>query len=136
MNWKKPSVAQTDSAAQGGNCMSKGKRNREKRKEENDLLMLMAKRNNLQKLVNEECRKKLLELDEEFSADYEAAILWQLHEMFGFGQSRLIRFYKAFATMHEQLRKHYEISQDEQGWLYRQKLLGIGVDVDELRKEQ
>ena len=116
--------------------MSKGARNRADRKARQEQLQAFAKRNELEKMIAVECRKKLLELDEEFSADYEAAILWQLHEMFGFGQSRLIRFYKAFTAMHEQLRKHYEISQDEQGWLYRQKLKAIGVDVDELRKEQ
>lgn len=96
---------------------------------------MLAKRNNLQKLIAEECRKQLLKLDEKFSADYEAAVLWQLHEMFGFGQGRLIRFYKAFSTMYEELRKRYELSQDDQGWFYRQRLKEIGVDIDELRKE-
>ena len=115
--------------------MSKGARNRQKRKEENEQLMLLAQKNNLHKLIDVECRKQLLKLDEQFSADYEAAFLWLLHDMFGFGASRLIRFYRGFIPMHEKLRKHYEISENDQGWLYRTKLKEIGVDIEELRKE-
>lgn len=77
----------------------------------------------------------MLELDEQFSADWEAVILWQLHEIFGFGKGRLERFYRSMTKSHEELRKHYEISENDQGWLYREKLKGIDVDIEALRRE-
>lgn len=115
--------------------MSKGNRNRERRKEEKKQLEAYAKRNNLQKMVDAECRKKLLELDEEFSADWEAAILWDIHEITGYGKIRLERLYRRMYQSHKELREHYEISENDEGWLYREKLKEIGVDIEALRKE-
>lgn len=61
--------------------------------------------------------------------DIDAAILWVLHERFGFGRKRLREFYDAFSAEHNALAEWYDMPH-ETPYICRQRLLKIGVDVD------
>jgi len=87
------------------------------------------------KAMDAEIRKRVLEVDEEWSIDADAVVLWTLHVCFGFGQKRLRRFWEACLKEHKRLREYYELPPEDSGWLYRRKLQEIGVDVKGWYKE-
>lgn len=84
--------------------------------------------------MHDEIVKQILEHDEKCDIDYCSAMLWVLHAEFGFGKKRLIRFWKAFDALHRELREYYQLGADADGWICRQKLTDIDVDVEELYK--
>lgn len=91
-----------------------------------------------QKALDAEICKMVVELNNEFNIDIDAAILWTLHEYLGLGPKRLRGFWEAFKSTRADMIKHYEMP-DDFAWLCRQKLKDIGVDVkawnDELTQE-
>ena len=76
--------------------------------------------------------QQILERDEEYSLDIDTMILWTLHAHYGWGKTRLEKFYECLMNEHTRMREFYQI-QD----LYpeRAKLKAVGVDVEELNRK-
>lgn len=77
--------------------------------------------------LDNEILKALREKDRKFSADLDALILWVLHAVFGFGVTRLRRFWDLFIREHRELRERFG---EDAPWKCHIELLKIGVDVD------
>ena len=75
-----------------------------------------------------EIARQVHELDEKFSAEICAMLLWALHEEFGFGADRLRRVWDCVAVHRAELLKHYE-------FILLYKLRQIGVDVEKWTAE-
>lgn len=86
--------------------------------------------------MNQEITRQILEQDAAFSMDNDSSILWMLHVHFGFGPKRLKKAWKLFYSEHKKLVSHYELNPEDGGWLCRQELKKIGVDVEEWYKEE
>lgn len=89
-----------------------------------------------QKVLDEEINRQILENDLQFSIDNDSAILEMLHVHFGFGKKRLRKAWKLFYAEHKKLREYYQMEPEDGGWLCRQRLLKIGVDVEAWYKEE
>lgn len=80
-----------------------------------------------------EIDRQILERDAAYSLDIDAMVLWSLHVLFGFGKSRLERFYRGMMEEHLRMRKFYEM---DDTYPERLKLKEqCGVDVEALNKE-
>ena len=64
-----------------------------------------------------------------------AAILWALHECFGYGEERLKKFWNCYFKIHEEVTKEYQLDDNETGTIYIDRLRRIGVDIDKWIKE-
>lgn len=89
--------------------------------------------------IKAEAKKTLLEYDRKYKADFDAAILWALHENCNFGAARLKSFWLAFNGLHEKLRKQiqerYGLPEEDSIWYCKQQLREIGLDVDEMEEK-
>ena len=88
---------------------------------------------NVQKAIQEEAhRVNLLEAKKQ-AEDIDAIILMTLHEIFGFGKTRLLRFAKGLA----ELQKYYEDRYEDCDIFAMKMYLKdyVGIDVTELQKE-
>lgn len=113
--------------------MGKGARQRAKRKEEQDDFRLTRPQ---KKAMNKEINAQILEKDKGYYLDMDAAVLWMLHIGFGYGVKKLRRAFVLFAKLHAELRKHYELDDDDNGiWLCRKQLMDYGVDLEAWEKE-
>ena len=83
------------------------------------------------KALDEEIKKRVLEVDDEWSIYADATVLWTLHVCFGFGKKRLLRFWETCFKEHKRLREYYELPAEDSGWLYLRKLKDIGVNLEE-----
>lgn len=88
-----------------------------------------------QKAMDEEINRQYFELDRKYTRDNDAAILWALHECFGFGEKRLRQFWEFFFKEQARLREHYQTG-DNEGNLCKCKLKEIGVDIDKWHDER
>ena len=86
--------------------------------------------------MNKEIYRQIAEDEKRFSLDYDSTVLWTLHICFGFGKKRLRKFWETFFSERERLRDIYEMGPSDSGWLCRNKLKDIGVDVEEWYKER
>lgn len=87
----------------------------------------------VQKAIQEEAhRVNLLEANKQ-AEDIDALILMTLHEIFGFGKTRLLRFAKGLA----ELQKYYEGRYEDCDLFTMKSHLRdyVGIDVAELQKE-
>lgn len=80
-----------------------------------------------ERALDQEIKKQIVENDRAFDMDKESSILWMLHTQFGFGPKRLKLAWKLFYAETLKLREHYLMDQEDDGWLARQKLKGMGV---------
>lgn len=63
----------------------------------------------------------------------EAIILWQLHEQYGFGKERLLKFFNATAPMINGMLEYYNYQSDEDAiWVCKHKLKEIGINIDDM----
>lgn len=87
----------------------------------------------VQQAIQEEAhRVNLLEAQKQ-AEDIDALILMTLHEIFGFGKTRLLRFAKGFAELHKYYEDRYE---DCDIFAMKAHLRDyVGIDVTELQKE-
>lgn len=114
--------------------MSKGSRNRKYRSEQPKPKWKPNAKE--EKLMNDAIREQILEMETQFSDDHDAAMLWAIHLETGYGKKRLKRVHKRFYKLHKQLIEHYESSKmDDIGFVCRNNLLTIGVDVAAWNKE-
>lgn len=85
--------------------------------------------------INQEVRKQYAEVTKQWDSDYEAMMLWILHECYGFGKKRLLEFRKVFMQEAKNLRDFYEMPEDP-AYPAKAKLKEIGIDVDRLLEEE
>ena len=84
--------------------------------------------------VADEARRQLNKLMPMVVQNVEAIILWQLHEEYGFGKRRLMRFFDATAPMMEGMLSYYNFKTDEDAiWLCKHNLKELGIDLDALK---
>lgn len=86
------------------------------------------------KAMELEINRQLAESDRKHTNDFDAMVLYVLHQHLGFGKKRLRRFYEAFSVEHNKLIEHYEMP-DSGAWLADMKLKEIGVDVAAWNRE-
>lgn len=92
----------------------------------NQILLDAKKRSHA--VIDAELNQQILDADARYAADMDAAVLWTLHELFGFGYGRLRKFWETHIDYHMELRKIYG---DGCGpFKCRMDLKRIGVDVD------
>ena len=75
--------------------MGKGKRIRQKHKQQEKPIPPPSRRE--KKAMLKEINAQILESDRQYYLDMNAAVLWALHEAFGFGKARLRRFFDSFS---------------------------------------
>lgn len=80
-----------------------------------------------QKAVMHEINQQILARDKEYQLDIDTMVLWTLHQCYGWGATRLKKFYVAMMKEHLRMREFYEMDD-----LYpeRHKLKEKGVDVE------
>lgn len=87
------------------------------------------------KAMNLEIQRQLAEYDLKHELEIEALILWTLHDQFGFGPTRLKRFYDRFNSAVKALVSRYELEDTDDIWLCTHKLKEIGVDLENWSKK-
>lgn len=89
------------------------------------------------RIMDDEIKKQILIADRKFCVESDANVLWTLHNDFGFGKDRLLKFWRIVSSNHDELRERYDFHSDEEmGWLYVKLLKdSTGIDVSELYKE-
>mgnify|MGYP001030182408 CR=1 FL=1 len=90
---------------------------------------------NEQRALDQEINRQIIENDRRFDMDKESSILWMLHVHFGFGPKRLKKAWELFYSETVKLREYYQMEQEDDGWLARQKLKEIGCDIEQWFKD-
>ena len=88
-----------------------------------------------QKALDAEVSRTLLERHAEFTDDVDYMIMRILHNEFGFGLTRLKRFYEAFVANNDALVKHYEM-EDAGAYIARKEMNAIGCNIEEWNRER
>ena len=89
-----------------------------------------------QRALDQEINRQIVEHDRCFDMDKESSILWMLHTQFGFGPKRLKKAWELFYSETRKLREYYQMDQEDEGWLAREKLKGVGCDIESWYKEE
>lgn len=87
------------------------------------------------KAMNLEINKQIIENETNFAIENDAAILWTLHEVFGFGKKRLRRFWDAMNKNNEITINEFE-DPDSKGSGFKEKLCLIKVDVEDWHRRK
>lgn len=89
------------------------------------------------KALEIEVRKMVASELEKAWTEVDAIILWQLHanKRTRFGKGRLRSFYDDFVPEVDALIDRYQMNDSDDVWLCTRKLKGIGVDLEEWRKQ-
>ena len=83
-------------------------------------------------------RIEVLKANQQFAEDFDACVLYALHEIFGFGPVRLRRFFHRYRELREEVMERYRFADgnaDFTWWAVRE-LRKIGVDVTNLKEEE
>ena len=88
-----------------------------------------------QKAMEEKANQLLAARHREFADDVDYMILHILHQHFGFGPTRLRRFYEAFIIDNKALIKRYEMS-DAGTYIARKEMNAIGCNVEQWNNER
>jgi hypothetical protein len=88
-----------------------------------------------QRAVDAEINRQMLERHRKFSDDVDYMILKILHDHFGFGPSRLRRFYDRFIEDNATLEKHYDMP-DAGVYLAREEMNALGCNVEQWNRER
>jgi hypothetical protein len=88
-----------------------------------------------QKAMDEEINRQLIERHREFTDDFDYMVMKILHDHFGFGFTRLERFYDVFNKENETLIKHYEIP-DAGVYVARKEMNALGVNIEKWNSER
>lgn len=93
--------------------------------------------NEIKKRVEIEMKTLQKELDTKYWTDLDAMILWTVRVVFGAGEKRLKCFWETFDLEHKKMMEYYEISSshEDYGWVCRERLKRIGVDIVKWEKE-
>lgn len=88
---------------------------------------------NQSRIIEEEIDRQIAQNMDKLSKNILSIVLWELHEVEGFGKKRLLRFHENFVPALKELQEFYDMKTDaETEWLCKKKLKEIGVDVEEL----
>lgn len=88
---------------------------------------------NQSRIIEEEIDRQIAQNIDKLSKNILSIVLWELHEVEGFGKKRLLRFHENFVPALKELQEFYDMKTDsETEWLCKKKLKEIGVDVEEL----
>lgn len=87
--------------------------------------------------MNEEIKKQILENDRKYSMEQDAIVLWSAY-VCNFGKKRKLKeFWKTIRKESERLRERYELSADDNAWLYVHLLKEhLGIDLEEWYREE
>lgn len=89
------------------------------------------------KAMEKEILRQLAEDNRKNVIEVDAMILWQLHEVFGFGPERLKKFFDAFVPGIEEVADNYEMQDtNDKIWLFTHKLKEYGIDLEQWHKEK
>lgn len=120
--------------------MGKGSRNRKNRGNARDKLADFLEKNPeckkaLTELINEQCQ----EAHKKFFETELAVILWVLHEVFGFGHDRAVRFIKLYKKTAKEVTDFYgeDYSDEHSSFFFRymvKRVLGIDVSAEKLEE--
>lgn len=85
----------------------------------------------LNQWIAAEVKKALQERMENMEKDLDAAVLWTLHNQFGFGKDRLRKVWDEVVQEYKDLVKHYELDPEDGVFICKQKLKDhCDVDLD------
>jgi hypothetical protein len=90
--------------------------------------------NKVRKAINDEVNRQTGENVRKLSVNIQALVLWALHQQFGFGKTRLLKFQEAFLPMIEELQEYYQAENaQETEFICMHKLKNeVGIDVESL----
>lgn len=88
-----------------------------------------------QQAMDEHINRQIIERHREFTDDYDYMVMKLLHDHFGFGLTRLRRFYDLFTKDNDELVKHYEMA-DAGVYIARKEMNAIGCNIEEWNKER
>ena len=88
-----------------------------------------------QKAMDAEINHLIIEHHQKFTDDYDYMVMKILHDHFGFGFTRLKRFYDVFNVENDALEKHYEMA-DAGVYIARKEMNDIGVNIEEWNRER
>ena len=88
--------------------------------------------NQIHEKVEAEVVKEQSHLIDRFEKDVDCQVLWFLHKALGFGKQRLLKAFEDFQPYMDELSDYYELPESDAGFIAKQKLKQIGVDIDEL----
>ena len=86
-----------------------------------------------QTAFDDEVNRQLAERSKEWYTDLDALILYVLHEEFGFGKDRLLRFFYRLIDTNEELIDHYRLKDSE--FICKTKLKEMGIDVEKWNED-
>ncbi len=96
--------------------------------------MTKEARRQLSREVKLEVKKEFMRTKIENAKRIDATLMLMLHNVFGFGRERLIRFHNAFVAEYDRLCEDY---QDDGAEIAAIKLReATGIDIDELYKQE
>ena len=89
------------------------------------------------KAIREEIHRQVVEMDAEYTMDVDAMVLWSIYIHFdNITAEELKSFWNTFVQEHKRLRERYELSEEDNGWLYSHMLKEeLGIDLEEWYKE-
>lgn len=88
-----------------------------------------------QKAMDEEINRQTVERHRQFTDDFDYMVMKILHDRFGFGYTRLQRFYEAFCEENDALEKHYEMP-DAGTYIARKEMNDIGCNIEQWNQER
>ncbi len=83
-----------------------------------------------QKAVDREIEKQLAEATRKHNLEIVAMTLLTLHEEFGFGETRLKRFFDRYDKVVDGLIQRYLLEEDDAPWIAAHKLKEKGIDIE------
>ena len=88
-----------------------------------------------QRVIDEEINRQVIEQHQKYTDDFDYMVMKILHQEFGFGLTRLKRFYEAFTTKNDALVKHYEMP-DAGVYIARKEMNEIGCNIEKWNSER
>ena len=88
-----------------------------------------------QKAMDAEINRQMIEHHQKFTDDFDYMVMKILHDHFGFGFTRLKRFYDVFNVENDALEKHYEMA-DAGVYIARKEMNDIGVNIEQWNRER
>lgn len=108
--------------------MSKGNRNRKQRQENP---RRWEPSSTERKLMEELIKQQIMQQEQRFTMEVDAAHLWLLYSRYGFTPEQCKQFFMDLEKENMALRDYYEIhGLDGTAWLYVQKLRDAGMDIE------
>lgn len=88
-----------------------------------------------QKILNEKLNQQIVEYQRKYIDDFDYMVMKILHDQFGFGLTRLRRFYDAFCKENDALEKYYEMA-DAGVYVARKEMNAIGCNIEQWNRER